>query len=147
MLPLLFPMDLRTISLAVRTILIARLLHKLTEDLRVALRRGFVLETLSVSGQSTPSSRSPCLADIVSLLCTKYSEISCMGYISTRTYGPVLLTTFSPAGLLSPLPITFACAPFPSRHNPNVFILFFFPSVVAPQKISRPTTFIFIHHA
>lgn len=131
--PLLFPMELRTISLAVRTVLIARLLHELTEDLRVALRRGFVLETPSVSGQCTLSSCSPCLADIVSLLCTKYSEISCMGYTSTCTYGPVLLTTFSPAGLLLPLLTTFACAPFSSRCNPNV-LSFFYPPLLLHFK-------------
>lgn len=79
-------MDLRTISLAVGTVLIAGLLHELTEDLRVALRGGFVYETLSVSSQNIPSNCSPCLIDIVSLLRIKYGDQLVHGYISIR-YG------------------------------------------------------------
>lgn len=80
-------MDLRTIPLAVGTVLIAGLLHELTEDLRVALRGGFVYETLSVSSQNIPSNCSPCLIDIVSLLrINKYGDQLVHGYISIR-YG------------------------------------------------------------
>lgn len=79
-------MDLRTIPLAVSTVLIAGLLHELTEDLRVALRGGFVYETLSVSSQNIPSNCSPCLIDIVSLLRIKYGDQLVHGYISIR-YG------------------------------------------------------------
>lgn len=77
-------MDLRTISLAIGTVLIARLLHELTEDLRVALRRGFVWETPSVSSQNRPSSCSPCLVDIVSLLRIEYRDQLVHGYTCTR---------------------------------------------------------------
>lgn len=85
-------MDLRTISLAIGTVLIARLLHELTEDLRVALRRGFVWETPSVSSQNRPSSCSPCLVDIVSLLRIEYRDQLVHGYISIR-----LVECFSPS--------------------------------------------------